>query len=383
MVDISTKTGKLQSTLTERILRGDYPKGRKLPSVRELAKSYNVSSMTAKMAMAELRNIGLVDTRRGSGSFVTYSPEEPPHNNKHLNIGLAYLEFYRHHIDAPNASHPSFVQWLSGAQDHFRPELATVIPLCYPKYKLCDPSSPVRLAVDAKRLDGLIVTGWLTPEEADYLNDSRMPFVLVDHYLPERDVATVSWSPVLGFRLIMKHLMDLGHRKIVFLTYSTDPELYQRGTFPYVRAAKTLRNDGFSSENIIVIPNDDPNVMIDYAKYAQLALDKKPDAVIAEDDFTATSLFSECLKLQIEVPEDISIAAIADAWPDGHIMKLTGLNILATQHEAAMIASELLERALQGEDIRRKHIMLSPALIPGQSTGPCRDMVERSNGLLI
>ena len=68
MADISTKTGRLQSILAERILRGEYKKGIKLPSVRTLAKSYNVSSMTAKMAVAELRNMGLVDTKRGSGT---------------------------------------------------------------------------------------------------------------------------------------------------------------------------------------------------------------------------------------------------------------------------------------------------------------------------
>ena len=210
-----------------------------------------------------------------------------------------------------------------------------------------------------------------------------MPFVLVDHYLPEREVATVSVSVVLAFRLLMKHFLDLGHRNIVFLVYSTDSEIYQRGTAPYVRAAKALGSNGFSSDSIVVIPNDEPTG-IDYSKYVALALSKHPDALITADEVVANGVLSESLKRRIDVPGDLSIATIADAWPNGHIMKLTGVNILATQRESVRIASELLERALQGEDISRKHVLLSPALIPGESTGPCRQIgtpnfVIRSN----
>ncbi len=375
MADMSTKTGKLQSILTERILRGEYKTGIKLPSVRELAKSYNVSSMTAKMAITELRNMGLVDTKRGSGTFVTYNPEDVSYT-KHLNIGLAYLKYYQHHIDAPNVNHPAFIQWLGGAQEHFRPELATVIPLCYPKYGLCEPSSPVRLAIEAKRLDGLIITGWLTPEEADYLEDNKIPFVLVDHYLPEREVATVSRNFIMAFRLLIRHLLELGHRNIVYLAYSTDPEIYQRGTAPYVRTAQAAGNSGFSSDNIIVIPNDDPRSNPNYPEYVALALNKQPDAAIVADEIVATRLLSECLKRRIDVPSDMSIAATVDAWPNGHILKLTSTSMLAMQRESVRIASELLERALKGENISRRHIVVSPALIRGESTGPCKKTVE-------
>lgn len=53
---------------------GEFDVGERLPSSRELAAQYDVSLTTAVRAMEELRREGLIETRRGRGSYVRARP---------------------------------------------------------------------------------------------------------------------------------------------------------------------------------------------------------------------------------------------------------------------------------------------------------------------
>ncbi|MBS7402823.1 MAG: GntR family transcriptional regulator [Oscillospiraceae bacterium] len=53
------------------ILSGYYKMGEKLPSVREFAVLASVNPNTVQRALFELENIGLIETQRNTGKFVT------------------------------------------------------------------------------------------------------------------------------------------------------------------------------------------------------------------------------------------------------------------------------------------------------------------------
>ena len=55
----------------KRAVRGQYPPGCQLPSVREMAKAMEVNPNTMSRAYMELEREGFISTRRGQGSFVT------------------------------------------------------------------------------------------------------------------------------------------------------------------------------------------------------------------------------------------------------------------------------------------------------------------------
>ncbi|MCR9106366.1 MAG: FadR family transcriptional regulator [Gammaproteobacteria bacterium] len=61
---------KLAQQLSERIARGDYPVGERLPSERDLAAQFGVSRPTVREAIIALEIAGLVDVRIGSGVYV-------------------------------------------------------------------------------------------------------------------------------------------------------------------------------------------------------------------------------------------------------------------------------------------------------------------------
>lgn len=58
-----------------RILRGEYPPGTRLPSVRELAQEAAVNPNTMQRALALLKEEGLLITRRTTGRTVTEHQE--------------------------------------------------------------------------------------------------------------------------------------------------------------------------------------------------------------------------------------------------------------------------------------------------------------------
>jgi DNA-binding GntR family transcriptional regulator len=62
---------KIQCAIQQQIERGKLKPGDAVPSERELARVHGVSLMTARSALAGLERKGLVERRRGSGTFVS------------------------------------------------------------------------------------------------------------------------------------------------------------------------------------------------------------------------------------------------------------------------------------------------------------------------
>ena len=60
----------VKASLRERIARGGWQPGARLPSERELVQEFGCARMTVHRALRELEEEGLIERRQGSGSFV-------------------------------------------------------------------------------------------------------------------------------------------------------------------------------------------------------------------------------------------------------------------------------------------------------------------------
>src|SRR5579871_6800551 len=76
---------RIQGSIRKRIDGGHLRPGDPVPSERELAKLHDVSLMTARHALAHLEREGVVERRRGIGTFVS-SPKI------HFNRLMSYTE---------------------------------------------------------------------------------------------------------------------------------------------------------------------------------------------------------------------------------------------------------------------------------------------------
>lgn len=57
--------------LASQIVRGERKPGEKLPSVREMAVESSVNPNTIQRTYSEMERMGIVETKRGQGTFVT------------------------------------------------------------------------------------------------------------------------------------------------------------------------------------------------------------------------------------------------------------------------------------------------------------------------
>ncbi|MBF6098975.1 GntR family transcriptional regulator [Nocardia cyriacigeorgica] len=75
--EVLPKYLQIAGYLRDQIVRGDLPPGGEVPSVRELAAQWHVARPTASKALDSLRQQGLVESRRGSGTYVRASQAAP------------------------------------------------------------------------------------------------------------------------------------------------------------------------------------------------------------------------------------------------------------------------------------------------------------------
>ena len=67
---------KIIKDIQDKVEDGTYQSGQKLPSERELCKQYQVARGTLKAALSQLKQAGLLEQARGSGTFVREKGKE-------------------------------------------------------------------------------------------------------------------------------------------------------------------------------------------------------------------------------------------------------------------------------------------------------------------
>src|SRR5579859_5576410 len=82
----TTKYGKVRDALAEAIQRGEYTAGQKLPGERVLATSFGISYMTARRAVYELIQMGILERRPWEGVFVVSDSKSPVSTTTTLNV---------------------------------------------------------------------------------------------------------------------------------------------------------------------------------------------------------------------------------------------------------------------------------------------------------
>lgn len=99
---------QVADTLRRRIANGEYPVGGLLPTAAELERSFRVSNITVRKAMALLVDEGLVRGQRGKGTLVLHQPED-----RRVPIRLS----------------GGFEEWLSSADAHTFPITQKVLEI--------------------------------------------------------------------------------------------------------------------------------------------------------------------------------------------------------------------------------------------------------------
>ncbi len=170
----------------------------------------------------------------------------------------------------------------------------------------------------------------------------------------------------LGAHLAVRHLLDLGHRRIGLVGgpgYASSARERLAGYREALDQAgigfddRLVAGDAFSIESGEIAGRD----LLDRAD--------RPTAIFAVNDNTAIGVMAAAHALGLRVPEDLSIVGYNDIPIVSRLpVPLTTVRVPFGQIAAG--ALELLTEASRGEQPRT--LVATPTLIPRRSTGPAR-----------
>jgi DNA-binding LacI/PurR family transcriptional regulator len=235
-------------------------------------------------------------------------------------------------------------------------------------------------AIPYAAVDGFIVCGLETDRgEVAELERRNIPLVLVDSD-PQDDVPSVDVDDQGGARDVVRHLLELGHRRLAVLSMDPGPDARisgYRGPLGRRMAgiAEALGEAGLSMTDIplaeVTVTRADG-----YRAAKTLLAEHTPTAIVTMSDILAFGAVDALHDLGLRIPEDVSITGFDDlaesAWLRPRLT--TVRQAIVTKGRTA---ADFLISAIRGED-QHPHQLLNTALIVRESTAAPRTEVAGS-----
>jgi LacI family transcriptional regulator len=216
--------------------------------------------------------------------------------------------------------------------------------------------------------DGALI---ILPEESsrelERLLDSGYRFVVLDPLMPLAErIPSVSAAHMSGADQAMRHLLELGHRRIAQITGPRGwlaTEDRRRGYRAALAAAGILPDPALEVESLPeILPGRD-------AADRLLDLPEPPTAIFAFNDNIAIGAVQSARAHGLHVPDDLSIVGFDDVE---HATIVTPALTTVRQPLAEMgrTAVSLLNRLLERQRFETLHVELATRLVVRDSTGP-------------
>lgn len=216
-----------------------------------------------------------------------------------------------------------------------------------------------------RRFDGIIAVG-LEPsiQELQRLSTIGCPVVSVgpnDHR-----TSTVSIDDIAAGRIATEHLIDLGHRDIVFLGGEEPPAELDSGDARRLEGYRQAMLAAGLGDRIGVV-SAAPTMPSGYQAAVDLLGDRRtrPTALVAVCDEAAIGAVIAARRLAIAVPTELSVVGIDD-HQHAEMFALTTIRQQPREQGAAAVAQ--LFRRMEDADAETEHILAPSALVVRNST---------------
>lgn len=199
------------------------------------------------------------------------------------------------------------------------------------------------------RADGMIVLDGALAKELNALDDrdsAMPPVVFACEWLEDRAFPSVMIDNQYGAELAVRHLFELGHRRIGHVC-GPDGNVLTMGRRK--GAEKTLRALGLPVRPDWFLQGDFSLQAGADAAHAWMALEDRPTAMFCSSDQMACGFISELARLGLSVPRDVSVVGFDDIeFASRFIPPLT--TIRQPRGEIGAAATEMLIRRIEKPD---------------------------------
>ena len=310
-----------------------------MPSVtiRDVAKLANVSTATVSRVLNDSPAVK-AETRERVLVVIAETGYKPNLAARRLSLGRTHTIA----IILPFLTLPSFVERLRGVQ--------AVLADSEYDLTLSSVETPDRIGHFIDNLlrragvDGIIaVSISFTDDRVERFHQANMPVVLIDAHRPE--MCSVVVDDVAGGESATRHLIELGHRKIAFLSdHLENPfnfvSMHRRykGYLQALDAAGIPFNPDYHQQGGL-----GGREAYEKARVL-LTMSERPSAIFAASDTHAVGVLKAAHELEIKVPEELSVIGYDDIR-DAEYLNLTTIrqHLFDTGVEGARMLLAALE----------------------------------------
>lgn len=370
----------------------------KIPSEKELMEQFDVSRITVANALVQLAKDGWIYRIPGRGSFVSEGIERMLTGQSASSDGDPRPAFASG-VRAPQAAGPG--GWPGTAAPAGLRTIGLLLPELGDYFALRLVQGINRVLLGENYQLHIIVTGnsidrekeairhmirggadglLIFPCDAETYNEEILslkaagyPFVLVDRYLPGIETNVVRSDGLVGGRMAVDYLWELGHRDIAICSDSILPTITVEDRINgYMEALKrrgALINPALilTDFNVDYRRSDEDHPLYRFIK------NRMATAYVTLNGRLGVHIASICRKVGLRVPEDVSILTFDDPASGlgeegvySHISQSEG----AMGEQAARMLLDMLGGGKEPGAAGYDKIIMEPELVVRKTTGP-------------
>jgi LacI family transcriptional regulator len=226
----------------------------------------------------------------------------------------------------------------------------------------------IRLLKDSRIDGGLILdNGRLVIHNIEELERDEIPFVILNYRLERPKTNYVAIDKEHGSYLAVKHLIDLGHRRIGFINGSLPQHIEER--FYGYRRALDEAGIKLDPECVVTVTEGWVEKTGYEAADMLLELPQPPTSIVTASDLIAIGVYKRLKEKGLRVPEDISVIGYDDI-PIARYQAPSLTTIRQPYYDLGVKAVDILMGFIKNRDQRSVHESIKPILVNRDSCAP-------------
>ena len=356
---------QVKKMIIHEILRKNLQKGDRIPKEIDICKTYDVSRITIRRAIAELVSEKILYRVSGVGTFVNEMKDEDfLISEKDRQVALV----------VPDIEDLAISAIFSGIQATLQGYDYEVI--IYSSGRRIDKENTnLSHLLQSNSTGAIIFPNWGNTNAAQIfeLKRQNFPFVLIDRYFHDLETDYVVTDNISGAFEAVSHLIALGHRRIGFIG-GPDNSAGNERKEGYIRA---LSEHGIVlDQNLIATLDKDtysfPQIEPEHGGYEEvrklMSIKKRPTAIFAASDGFALGAMSAIRELGLNIPQDVAVVGF-DNLKYASLLEVPLTTVAQPFYEIGAKAVEILMNKFQDKNAPLQKLILDPELIVRKSCG--------------
>jgi len=354
---------KVYEGITTMLRAGELTPGEKLPPERELIDRFKVSRPTVNKVITRLVAEGILYKKSGrKGTFLSNQQRSGSEDQTQRAFQSKVIKYISPQNTGKNPIQYGVMEGIYSVAS--KNDLQTV-----PEYVSGAQDWQDRLlGHDLSQIEGVVIYGKSLEvglPEIEVLNNSGIPYVVVDSMPENGNCNFVGTDNVKGAHMMVDYLCSLGHQRICYVTEND------------IRGSMKQRLSGFlqgmiahdlevTSGTVLKIDESDDAGFLDSISQL-LDSDHKPTAIFASHDKFLVKIYEFLCQMGKRCPDDISLAGYDDIDISAY-MPVPFTTIRQDFYKMGQFAMELILNSHDVVPLPQK-ILLDPELIVRKSTG--------------